>query len=49
MSIKEIKVSYSDSILEGFEYLLKNYPEVFIFRTRSLESMVRWEHNERLR
>ena len=25
-----IKTTYSDAILSGFDYLLKNYPEVFI-------------------
>ena len=25
-----IKTSYSDAILSGFDYLLNNYPEVFV-------------------
>ena len=30
MSLKMIKTSYSQAILEAFQYLLKNYPEVFV-------------------
>ncbi len=30
MSTNRVKLTYSDAILEAFEYLLKNYPEVFI-------------------
>ena len=27
---KYVKTTYSDAILSGFDYLLKNYPEVFV-------------------
>ena len=30
MFINMIKTTYSDAILSGFDYLLKNYPEVFV-------------------
>ena len=30
LTINEENITYSEAILEGFKYLLDNYPEVFV-------------------